>query len=252
MRRECEHTRKSLGKYLQGHLFKPEQIRIERHLKKCPLCSSELQALKFATETRKLLKDITPPESVVERIKGGVSVLASLKRLLYRPLWIAGIVAAAAGIYFYVVVPIQLHFERERAEVAALSSSEPLSDPAPMSEEPAVLPPQVNSTPASARPKTTDPLIVTMLVSDEKAAMAGINAVMEGHAVLKSMRFTETTREISGRLSRKELLIFFNRIESLGRIRYSSSRLESFPSTEPIPFVMRLKVLPGTPENNRP
>lgn len=250
MRRDCEQTRKSLRKYLQGHLFKPEQIKIERHLKKCALCSSELQALKRAQETKKLLKDITPPESVVERVKEGVSVFGGIKKLLYRPLWIAAIIAAAAGTYFYVVIPITLYFERERAEVAALSSGEPAPAQPPSPQEALSLPQAPAnvepSAPTDARSKT-EPLVITVLVEDERQAIERINSVMEGHAVLRSMRFSEKVKEISGSLTQKELLTLFNRIEPVGQIRYSRSRFESFPSTEPLPFVMRLKAVPAPP-----
>jgi predicted anti-sigma-YlaC factor YlaD len=38
MKKDCAYTRKSLRKYLHGHLFKPEQIRVERHLRSCVMC----------------------------------------------------------------------------------------------------------------------------------------------------------------------------------------------------------------------
>ena len=44
-KKECERTRKSLPKYLQGHLFKLQERRVERHLKACAVCTSELQSL---------------------------------------------------------------------------------------------------------------------------------------------------------------------------------------------------------------
>ena len=89
MKKDCAYTRKSLRKYLHGHLFKPEQIRVERHLRSCVMCYTEYQALKQAAETKQYLKDITPPEGIVQRVQAGVSGLAKLKKILYRPLWLA-------------------------------------------------------------------------------------------------------------------------------------------------------------------
>ena len=50
MKKDCAYTRKSLRKYLHGHLFKPEQIRVERHLRSCVMCYTEYQALEQAAE----------------------------------------------------------------------------------------------------------------------------------------------------------------------------------------------------------
>jgi len=55
------------------------------------------------------------------------------------------------------------------------------------------------------------------------------------------MRFSDTVKEISGSLTAKELLTFFNRIENAGNVNYSRTRLESFPAAAPVPFIMRLK-----------
>jgi predicted anti-sigma-YlaC factor YlaD len=38
MKKECIYTRKSLRKYLSGHVFALQKIRIERHLKSCAIC----------------------------------------------------------------------------------------------------------------------------------------------------------------------------------------------------------------------
>jgi hypothetical protein len=66
------------------------------------------------------------------------------------------------------------------------------------------------------------------------------------------MKFSDTAREISGSLTAKELLTFFNRIEPAGKISYSRKRFESFPSAQTIPFVMKLIVAPAAPEQNTP
>jgi hypothetical protein len=251
MKTECEQTRKSFRKYLQGHLFKPEQLKIDRHLKKCAHCSSELQTLKRVAETQKYLKDITPPEGMVQKVKAGVSGLSRLRKLVYRPLWVLAMAAAGAAVYVY-VLPSLLH-DRDFDSIEA---------PAPPAVvQPATTPPAAPQAPTqAARPEPSkpqqsappspavNPLTVTISAENERAAMNRINSVMQGHALLRTMQFSDTVKEISGSLTAKELLTFFNRIESVGKVSYSSSRLESFPTAQPVPFVIRLKAAPATVE----
>ncbi|HAS55384.1 MAG: hypothetical protein A2X56_05110 [Nitrospirae bacterium GWC2_57_13] len=250
LKKDCDYTRKSLRKYLLGHLFTHEQKKIERHLKKCAFCSTDYQALRRSAETRKLLKDITPPEGVVQRVRAGVSVLSVLKRLLYRPLWIAGFLAAAAALYLYVIAPLYHDRELESIEAAA-----PQAAPAePVLAEATAPRPQ----PAPAVPKPAaqaparEPLVVTITVEDEASAISRINAVMQGHAVLRNRRFSASDREITGSLTPKELLTLFNRIEPSGKIRYQRSVLESSPATESLPFVLRLNTVPAAPKAAAP
>lgn len=241
MKKDCEYTRQSLRKYLRGHLFKPEQMKIERHLQKCAFCRTEYEALKRSAETRKFLKDITPPEGVVQRVKAGVSVLSWFKTILYRPLWIVGIAGCAALLYFYVVVPLQRERELEMRELSAPPAA--AVQPAPAGPG-AAAPPAEHRAAQPVQPAVSavdGPLVVTITAADERAAMRKINDVMQGHAVLRTMRFSEKVKEISGSLTARELETFFARIESAGRISYSRSRLESFPAAAPVPFVIRLK-----------
>ncbi len=253
LKRDCDYTRKSLRKYLLGHLFTHEQKKIDKHLKKCAFCSTEYQALRRSAETRKLLKDITPPEGVVQRVKAGVSVLSVLKRLLYRPFWIAGFLAAAAAVYLYVIAP--LYHDRELESIEAAAPPAPQAAPA---EPAAAEAPAQKPEPAPARPApapqapTREPLVVTITVEDEASAISRINSVMQGHAVLRNRRFSASEREIAGSLTSKELLTFFSRIESAGRIRYQRSALESFPAAESLPFVLRLITAPAAPKAAAP
>lgn len=251
MKTECEQTRKSFRKYLQGHLFKPEQLKIDRHLKKCALCSSELQALKRVAETRKYIKDITPPEGMVQKVRAGVSGLSRLRKLVYRPLWVLAMAAAGAAVYLY-VLPSLLHdrdFDSIEAPVpSAVVQPAPTPPAAPQAVTQAARP-EPSKPPQSAPPSpAVNPLTVTITAENERAAMNRINSVMQGHALLRTMRFSDTVKEISGSLTAKELLTFFNRIESVGKVSYSSSRLESFPTAQPVPFVIRLKAAPATME----
>ncbi len=252
MKKECAHTRKALRKYLHGHLFTPEQIRIERHLRACVVCYSEYQALKRVDETRRYLKDITPPEGVVQRVKAGVSGLVKLKKLLYRPLWVAAIIGVVALAYIYVIAPRHRDLEIENLEKSlpaaaapSVSSSSqpttttiaaPTAQPAPVQQP---IAPQPAPRPALAA--AVDPLSITITPDDEAAAIRRLNEVMRGHGSLRKLKFSDTVREISGSLTAKELLTFFNRIEPVGKVSYSRKRFESFPSTQPISFVLKLK-----------
>jgi hypothetical protein len=243
MKKECAQVRKALPNYLRGHLFKLEQLRIERHLRSCVVCYSQYDALKRADETRQYLKDITPPEGVVQRMKEGVFGLAKLKKLIYRPLWIAGIIAAAAIVYYYVITPRKLDVELDRIIKTAPSSTAAVPAPVPLTPvaRPAAAPPVA---PAHAATRVMEPLLVSVTTEDDKAAIRRINQVMREHGRLRKFKFTDTVRDISGNLTAKELLTFFNRIGSVGKVSYSRKRFESFPSAQPIPFVMKLTVEP--------
>lgn len=254
MKKECEATRSLLPRYLRGHLFKPQQMRIERHLVECVVCRSEFDSLRQIDETRRFLKDLDPPEGVTAQMKAGVSGLAGIRTLMFRPLWLIMIAAAIAASYFYVLDPLLHDPDIEKLDAgippppSATAESSPRTLPTPtIAASPA---PQQKSepAPAAASPKT-DPLVVTITVEkqDEKAGIKLINEAMKEHALLKTMRFSDTVREISGSLTPDELLTFFNRIQSAGKITYKRSRLVSAGS-ELLPFVMQLKFLQAPPQ----
>ena len=245
MKKECEHTRKMLRRYRSGHVFAPDRKRIERHLKACPVCSSEFQTLKRTAETHKLIKDITPPEGVAQRVKAHVSTVGKLKKLLYRPLWIAVIAGLIWAAYY--ALPLLLHdrdLENLGTPAVTSSPSTTVSAAAPVVE-----PKQPERSAAQAPPATQSvkPLVVTITVENERAAMQRINSVMKGHELLRTMQLTDKAKEISGSLTAKELLTFFGRIESAGRITYSRPHLESFSAAQPLPFVLKLKAAPPQP-----
>ncbi|HSB33876.1 MAG TPA: hypothetical protein VLG39_05435 [Nitrospirota bacterium] len=120
MNKECEETRKNLPKYLQGHVFRTRRGRIERHLDQCVICRSEFEALRRTEETREILRDIDAPGGVVGRVKDGVFALGKIRKLLYRPLWIAAILLAASAVVYYLVTPHQL-----AREIDSIVKSEP-------------------------------------------------------------------------------------------------------------------------------
>ena len=260
MNKDCAYTRKSLRKYLQGHLFKPEQIRVERHLRSCVMCYTEYQALKQAAETKEYLKDITPPEGIVQRVQAGVSGLSKLRKILYRPLWLAGIIAVIVVAFIYVLSPPRRDTEIENLERSGSVGSTPSSTVSAASPAQAVRPAPAASPATAAQPashtveaaRMVKPLSVTITVDDEKAAIRRINEVMKRHGELRKMKFSDSVREISGSLASKDLLTFFNLIASEGKISYSRKRLDAFPSTQPVPFVMNLKVAPQAAESPSP
>jgi hypothetical protein len=260
MNKDCAYTRKSLRKYLHGHLFKPEQIRVERHLRSCVMCYTEYQALEQAAEAKQYLKDITPPEGIMQRVQASVSGLVKLKKILYRPLWLAGILAAIVLAYIYVLAPPHRDLEIENLEKPGTMALEPppratASTAQGVSPSPMTAPATTVRPPASQSNEAVrmlKPLPVTITVDNEKAAIRRINEAMRGHAELGKMMFSDTAREISGSMTSRELLTFFSLIESEGKISYSRRRLRAFSSAQPVPFVMRLKVAPQAAEKPSP
>jgi len=265
MKKECEQTRKTLRRYLRGHVYAVERKRIEQHLATCPLCSSEFQSLKRSDETTQFLRDITPPEGLAGRAQRGVSALASARKILYRPLWVLGALAVGYLMYHFVVAPYLQEQEREWRELSAPSKAgseqpasvapttavtAPTSIPAaptpPAAISPAALPAAPKAVAPAAPAKKPNPLMVTITVEDERAAMRRLNEVMRGHGVLRTQRFTDAEKEVSGELTPKELMTLFGRIEAAGRITYSRKRFEAAPSAELLPFVLKLAVAPRT------
>ena len=263
VKRECAATRKALRKYLNGHLFKLQKMKVERHLKTCVVCSSEYQALKKEHETRRILKDITPPEGVVQHLKEGAFALAGLKKLFYRPLLLAAIVGAVA----LVLVTINLASRRGDPEIENLEKSLPPAGAptAAVASAPAATPVAPPAKPAPVQPASPlsahrpvqevpvgEPLVITITPENEKAAVRRINEVMRRHGSLWKLHFSDTVREISGSLPAKELLTFFNRIKSAGTVSYSRERFEAFPTAQPLPFVMKLMPAPRIADRPAP
>jgi len=249
MKKECERTRKLLKRYLQGHLFRPDMKRIARHLQSCPLCGSECQALQRAAETRQLLQYVEQPEGMVHRMKAGVTMVSRLQKIFYRPLWLSGILAVAAAVYFYAVTPRQFDLELDSISKSGLTITAQTISALSTSIVSTVTVSTAPQAVAAAPPvPTIEPLAITVIVEDEKAATRKINQVLQGHAVLRKKKFSDASREISGSLNSKELLTLFGRLEAVGKIKFSRSRLESFPSSRSIPFVMKLKTIVRSPE----
>ncbi len=252
MKKECAYTRSMLPRYLKGHLFLPQQKRVERHLASCAVCRSEFDSLRQIGETRRILKDITPPETVAGRMKERASGLQAFKKLFFRPLWLAAIVAAAAASYLFVIDPLLHDPDLEKLDAGTYSPAPAQVEAPPVSvptstQAPAVpAMPEPKTPPAASAAPRTDPLVVIITVEkeNEKASIRTINEAMKEHALLKSMRFSNKVREISGSLLPGDLKTFFYRIQGAGKITYKRSRLASAGS-ELLPFVMKLQSLPA-------
>jgi hypothetical protein len=259
MNKECASVRKLLRKHLHGHLFQLQKIKVERHLKSCVVCSSEYQALRQKSETRRLLKDITPPEGLVQHLKEGASGLAKLKKLLYRPLWLVAIAGVVVLVYLNVAT------RHRDVEIENLEKSLPPAREAPapsMASAPSATPAAAAPRPASAagpspappasRPApqapAIKPLAVTVAAADEQEARQRINEAMRGPGALRNLRFSDDEKELAGSLPAGELLALFARIEPAGTVSYSRKRFASFPAAQPIPFVMTLRTAPKAVE----
>jgi len=260
MKKECIYTRKLLERYLHGYLFRLQKVRVERHLKACAVCRSQFEALEHAEETRQYLRDLVPPDGAAHRMRDAVASLAKLKKVFYRPLWMAAIVLIAAGVYRYAIAPQQVDVELESIVKTAPATTAPAvpAPPAPVVSAPAVT---TSAAPAKPKPSASpaaapaiEPLAVTITLApdNEKTAVRRINEIMRGHEQLRKKRFSDDVREITGSLTAKELLTFFNRIEPAGKAGYSRKRFESFPSAQLIPFVLKLKTLPKTIDKPAP
>jgi hypothetical protein len=209
MKKECERTRKALPDYLRGHVFWTTRNRIERHLEHCVVCKSEFDALRCMEETRQLQKYIDSPEGVAHRVKESISTLTKLKKILYRPLWLAGIALIVAGVCYYAMLPRQLDIEIENIVKTAPVTTSPTSSAGLQPKSPVVSMPAVGVLRPVQKPVPTPavaPLSVSITPVNETTAIQRINEVMQGHGQLRTLKFSETQRELSGKRIEHELL----------------------------------------------
>jgi hypothetical protein len=254
MKKECEHTRSLLPRYLKGHLFLPQQKRVDRHLAACAVCRSKLDSLRQIDETQQFLTYLSPPEGMAGRLKERVSGLSGITRIFFRPLWLLAVAAISVAVYLYVITPLMHDPDLEKLEAgplppqAAKLETVPRSVPTPLPPAPAAPEPKRQSPPVITAPKA-DPLLVTITVEkgSEKASVRRINEAMKEHPLLTSLRFSDKIREVSGRLTPDELYIFFDRIRDTGKITYKRSRLASAAKDEQLPFVLKLQFASAPP-----
>jgi hypothetical protein len=255
MKNECKRTRKALPDYLCGHVFLTTRIRIDRHLQDCVVCRSEFDALRRTEETRQLLKYIDSPGGVAHRVKEGVFALSKLKKILYRPLWLAGIVLVAAGISYYAMLPRQLDLEIDNIVKTAPAATSPVPTAESKTEAPREKKPAVSAQRPAAQPlspRAVAPLAVSIMPINETSAIQHLNEVMSGHRELRKMKFSGTERKLTGKLTAQELLTFFDRVGEVAKVRYDRKRFKSFPNAQPIPFVLTLKAAPKTTDKPIP
>ncbi len=249
-KKECERTRKALPDYLRGRLFPFQRRRIERHLKACPVCTSEFHSLRFAADTRQLLKDITPSEGMAARLEAILLFFGKLRLLLYHPLWLILTVLVAGYLYFLVIVPSRHDPELEsiaRSLPAVVLSAPTTSQSAPTPSPAAARTPVPAPPPAVKAPvPSVEPLAITITPVDQ-SSLRRINDIMKGHARTRKLRFTETVREVSGSLTSGELQTLFGRIEQAGKVSYSKKRLSALSATDLVPFLIKLKDAPLAP-----
>jgi len=245
MKKDCERARSAFPRYLRGHVFWIERIRIERHLAGCVICRSEFEGLRRADETRRILKDVHLSEGLVQRAKDVVVALSRLKKVFYRPLWLAAIALAAAGVYHYIVTPRQLDLEIDKIVKSAPATTAAISPAEVETATSMATATVVNAKVAEATSApVAAPLIVNIIPDNENEAVRQINEVLKGHGQLREKKFSETVRVVSGSLTAGELEIFFDRIEPFARVNVNRKRLESMPSTQPIPFTLKLLAAP--------
>jgi hypothetical protein len=172
---------------------------------------------------------------------------------MYRPLWLAGIALLAAGIAYYAMQPRQLDLEIESIVKTAPATTNSVPAAGPNREAPVVPRPVVSAQkpvpqPLAPRAAAPAPLAVSIMPVDETAALQRVNEVLSGHGELRKMKFSDTERQLSGRLTAQELLTFFERVREVAKVRYDRKRFKSFPADQPIPFVLTLKAAPKTVE----
>jgi len=259
MKKDCAYTQGMLPRYLKGHLFLPQQKRVERHLASCPVCRSRHDALRQTDDTREFLRYLDPNQGIAGRLKAG---LAWITRLFFRPLWMVMIVAAALAVQHYAIRPL-LH-DPDLEKLDAGTQPQPAAKPGTASPSVPAQAPAVPAAPAQKKqepapitaPPKADPLVITITVEreNEKTSIARINEAMKEHALLTSLRFSDKVREVTGSLTSDELYTFFGRIRDTGKIDYKRSRLASATSGEQVPFVLKLQSVaaPPRPPAERP
>lgn len=242
MKNECAYARKRFSRLLAGHLFRIQINRIEKHLAACPVCRSEFDALRRIEETRLILRYVEPAASAAERIRAGFGGLAWLKKLIYRPLLLALLVGSVAAVYLYIIRPALHDPDLERLD--------PYASPQTQTAMPTTVPTATakleKKEPISEPAAAVEPVVVVITVEKdkEKTSRERINEAMKEHALLRTMLFSKSVREISGSLTARELSTFLHRIQDVGGISYKRRRLLSAADGELIPFVMRLHTSP--------
>jgi hypothetical protein len=170
---------------------------------------------------------------------------------MYRPLWLILIIGLATVVYLNIFAPhrdIEIENIERSLPPAAPAASSPSGTPALASSSTVSAPVHEAAVPVEPGKQTEsapalEPLVITITPASEQAVRQ-INELLRGHGQLRKMKFTDSVRELSGTLTARELLAFFNRIDEAGKVTYSRKRFESYPVAASIPFVMKMKPAP--------
>jgi len=75
----CEETKSSLSPYLDDELTLPARVAVETHLDRCPLCRSEVAALRSLTRGLNSLTRATPPADLAASISNSIMIEAAAR-----------------------------------------------------------------------------------------------------------------------------------------------------------------------------
>ncbi|HAV43193.1 TPA: hypothetical protein DCX15_04185 [bacterium] len=106
---ECKEIRELLSPYLDGILEWQEREKIEDHLKLCPKCQEELNALKKTVDLLSSLEEVEPPPHLLERVKEKIQTESPLKRfleVLTIPRWKIPVEAMGLAAVFLLIIII--------------------------------------------------------------------------------------------------------------------------------------------------
>lgn len=75
----CEETRSSLSLYVDDELTLPLRVAVEEHLNSCPLCRTEVAALRSLTRGLKSLSRAVPPANLAASISNSITIEAAAR-----------------------------------------------------------------------------------------------------------------------------------------------------------------------------
>ena len=128
---DCRKVQGRLSEYIDGYLAPEERLRVERHLKVCPMCRSELDSLRGTVELLRAVPSVAPPRSFA---LARTPVPATPAPRLFRPALLGAATSVLALLLVLVMAGDLLHlFEPGRASLTNQTPTPTLSrDVVPM------------------------------------------------------------------------------------------------------------------------
>jgi len=138
----CDEVREVLPEYSVGALKGLKARRVRKHLRRCPSCARELEALERAASLIESMPLEHPPQRVWESIKASIEAEAPVEAEPARPKWFVklapalgalAVIAASLVIYFLALrteTEVGTMVELEFQQHLLASWESPLSDPA--------------------------------------------------------------------------------------------------------------------------